>query len=119
MTTLDHTLAALSALSDPVRFRMAALLLRHGELCVCELTRALDIPQPRASKHLAVLRESGLVRMRRDAQWVLHTLNPDLDPGVAEGLRAILTAATDAPELVADRGRFELSPGRSPRCHAA
>jgi len=119
MTTLDRTQAILFALSDPIRFRMLDLIHRHGELCVCELTRALDIPQPKASKHLAVLRESGVLRMRRDAQWVLYAFNPEIDPRLAEGLGAILAGTADSPELVADRERFEISPGRTPRCRAA
>ena len=57
------------ALSDRTRLRILMLLSAEGELCVCELTHALAIPQPKASKHLAILRAAGLVRMRRDAQW--------------------------------------------------
>jgi len=119
MTTLDQTNAMLSALADPIRFRMMDLIHRNCELCVCELTRALDIPQPKASKHLAVLRESGLLRMRRDAQWVLYAVNPEIAPKLLEGVEAILAGSADAPELVADRERLEISPGRTPRCRAA
>ena len=45
----------LKALGDETRLRMVALL-AHGELCVCHLESALELSQPTASRHLAVLR---------------------------------------------------------------
>ncbi len=47
------------ALSDPTRLRCITLLSSHDELCVCELTQALDLPQPKVSHHLAALRKAG------------------------------------------------------------
>ncbi|MGC8733368.1 MAG: ArsR/SmtB family transcription factor, partial [Halothiobacillaceae bacterium] len=41
------------ALSDPTRLRCLAMLHAQGELCVCELTRALGLSQPKISRHLA------------------------------------------------------------------
>jgi len=77
--SLDDACSRLAALSDPLRLRMMALMHREGELCVCELTHALAVPQPKASKHLAILREAGLARMRRHAQWALCSFAPDAD----------------------------------------
>jgi ArsR family transcriptional regulator len=75
---MDSALDLFAALSDPIRLRGLALMARRDELCVWQLTRALAISQPRMSKHLAALRAVGLVRDRRDAQWVLYSLAPDL-----------------------------------------
>jgi DNA-binding transcriptional ArsR family regulator len=61
-----------SALADPIRLRSLAPIVQEGELCVCELIAALDLPQPKISRHLAVMRDAGLLRDRRDAQWVLY-----------------------------------------------
>ncbi len=44
-------------LSDQTRLRSVILLMREGELCVCELTHALDIIQPKVSRHLALIRD--------------------------------------------------------------
>ena len=53
------------ALGDTTRLRCLMLLELEGELCVCELTYALHIAQPKVSRHLSVLRETGLVQDRR------------------------------------------------------
>lgn len=66
------------ALSDPTRLRVLALLTNEKELCVCELTEALDLSQPMISRHLAQLRTSALVSDRRAGQWVYYRLHPGL-----------------------------------------
>ncbi len=60
------------ALSDLTRLRMLVLLNCEGELCVCELTHALDEIQPKISRHLAQLRELGVVLDRRQGQWIYY-----------------------------------------------
>src|SRR5262249_29304601 len=53
------------ALGDPTRLRIIALL-SHGELCVCHLEEALRLSQPNISRHLAILRMSGVLESRRE-----------------------------------------------------
>ena len=60
------------ALSEPPRLQILALVLRHGELCGCEVERFLDLSQSAASRHLRVLRDAGLLENRRDGQWVYY-----------------------------------------------
>jgi ArsR family transcriptional regulator len=76
------------ALSDFTRLRMLVLLSSEGELCVCELTYALDEVQPKISRHLAQLRELGVVLDRRQGQWIYYRLNPDLPAWAREALMA-------------------------------
>lgn len=76
------------ALSDLTRLRMLVLLSCEGELCVCELTHALDEIQPKISRHLAHLRELGVVLDRRQGQWIYYRLNPDLPAWTREVLTA-------------------------------
>jgi ArsR family transcriptional regulator len=64
-------------LGDETRLRCLALLAAHDELCVCELTHALGVSQPKISRHLATLRESGLVSDRRLGVWVYYRLRTD------------------------------------------
>lgn len=75
---MECVIKIVSALSDPIRLRCLALLAEKDELCVCELTQCLQVSQPTVSKHMAILREAGLVKDRREAQWVLYSLAPDL-----------------------------------------
>ena len=65
-----------SALADPRRRAMLELL-RERPRPVGELTAALGLSQPGASKHLRVLREAGLVRARPAAQRRVYELAPD------------------------------------------
>ena len=59
-----------SALANDIRLRCLVLMQLQGELCVCELTHTLDLSQPMISRHLALLRETGLVQTRRAGQWM-------------------------------------------------
>ncbi len=61
-------------LADATRRRILALLLAKGELCVCELMAALDLVQPKVSRHLAVIKEAGLVLARREGTWMHYQL---------------------------------------------
>ncbi len=72
------------ALSDETRLLSTFLILREGELCVCELTTALQESQPKVSRHLAQLRALGLLADRRQGQWVFYRLHPDLPEWVKD-----------------------------------
>jgi len=67
-----------AALANQTRLRCLLLLLEHDELCVCELTQALGAAQPTISRHLAQLRETGLVSDRRQGLWIHYRIHPDL-----------------------------------------
>lgn len=67
-----------SLLSDETRLRCLVLLQKKGELCVCELSQIIDSIQPKISRHLALMRQSGLVSDERRGQWVYYSLNPSL-----------------------------------------
>lgn len=64
------------ALAEPARRRILDLLLERPRL-VGELSEQLGLTQPGTSKHLRVLREAGLVRVRPDAQRRWYELRPD------------------------------------------
>lgn len=65
-------------LSDETRLRCVTLLQKEGKLCVCELTEALQLSQPKISRHLAQLRQCGLLLDSREGQWVYYQINPKL-----------------------------------------
>jgi ArsR family transcriptional regulator, arsenate/arsenite/antimonite-responsive transcriptional repressor len=93
-------------LSDHTRLRCLALLRREGELCVCELTHALAVPQPKISRHLAQLRNSGLVNDKRRGQWVFYRLNVSLPEWVQTVLVTTLDAVSADPPYEDDRQRL-------------
>ena len=62
------------ALSDETRLRIIKLLER-GELCVCDITAALDMVQPKVSFHLSALKEAGLIKDRKQGKWIHYSLD--------------------------------------------
>ncbi|WP_148254304.1 metalloregulator ArsR/SmtB family transcription factor [Aidingimonas lacisalsi] len=83
-TTLHDSPASLTpgrlfkCLSDDTRQAIMLLVHTEGELCVCELTHALELSQPKVSRHLAQLRRCGLLQDRREGQWVYYRLMPGM-----------------------------------------
>lgn len=80
-------------LADETRLRCITLLQQEGELCVCELTVALALSQPKISRHLASLRQCGLLQDSRKGQWVYYQINSQLPdwalPLLANALQAV------------------------------
>ena len=74
-------------LADETRVRMVLLIEREQELCVCELTCAMDESQPKISRHLALLRNCGLLADRRQGQWVYYRLHSQLPEWVGDILK--------------------------------
>lgn len=106
--TLTQSLTPVSVfkcLADETRARMTLLIARNGELCVCELTAALDESQPKISRHLAQLRECGLLEDERRGQWVYYRLHSRLPGWVDQMLALVLTA--NAAWLQANVSRVE------------
>lgn len=103
---MEYASSLFAALSDPLRLRCLALLARQGELCVCELTHALSEAQPKVSKHLAVLREAGVVRDRREAQWVLYALADDVPQWVADAVAAAVRGVSGSTSCGNDAARL-------------
>lgn len=105
-------------LSDETRLRSLLLMQLEGELCVCELTHALNEIQPKISRHLAALRDAGVVADRRQGQWIYYRIHPDL-PGWANRIieTSMLEIAAQAPfaELRAVLAEMPNRPG-APCC---
>ena len=104
------------ALSDPTRLRCLALLHVQGELCVCELTRALGQSQPKISRHLALLRDLGIVKARREGVWMHYHLHPGLPDWARGVLELALPAFAASPQGEADLATLT---GKAPSCATA
>ena len=103
-------------IGDITRRRILALLVAEGELCVCELTAALDDIQPKISRHLSVIRDAELVSVRREGTWMFYRLAEPLPAWVKDLLAALFDGAV--PELAADRARLKKMAGRPARIAA-
>lgn len=106
------------ALSDETRRRLLALLVGDDELCVCELCFALDLPQPKVSRHLAVMRESGVLSVRREGLWIYYRIHPLLPAWAYRILDQMGQGCTALAIFQADRKRLKEMPNRPVRCCA-
>jgi len=71
---MNDLVTIFKALSDETRLRIIKLL-EQGELCVCDITAALDIVQPKVSFHLSALKEAGLIKDRKQGKWIHYSLS--------------------------------------------
>ncbi len=94
---IDEAAEALKFLSDRNRLRILAALTR-AETCVCDLIDELGLPQPLVSYHLGKLKQAGLVRARRDGQWVYHSLDPEAWARLTAPLASLLAPVELPPE---------------------
>ena len=85
---------------------------QEGELCVCELTHALDVVQPKVSRHLAALRDAGIVADRRQGQWIYYQLHPDLPKWARQVIRTTSAAVADQMPCKNDRAALLKMPNR-------
>lgn len=94
------------SLSDETRLRCVMLLHKEGALCVCELTAALELSQPKISRHLAQLRQSGLLIDSRIGQWVYYKINPALPVWALDVLSAAAQGVRHIEVYEADHNRL-------------
>jgi len=94
------------AFSDSTRLRILSLL-RGGECCVGDLVQILDVEQPSASRHLAYLRRSGLVVVRKAGQWSYYSLAPAHAPFHQKLLECLAFCFQEVPQIEQDRLKDE------------
>ena len=102
----------LKLLADSTRLRSLMLLLREGELCVCELTYALNEIQPKVSRHLASLRDTEVVIVRRAGQWIYYRINPALPAWASTVLNATLDGMQRDSRFLASVKKLQNMPDR-------
>jgi ArsR family transcriptional regulator len=106
------------AIAHEIRLRCLLLLLEDDELCVCELTHTIGATQPTISRHLANLREAGLVRDRREGLWIYYRINPQLPGWVVNVLRETADGVREVAPYAEDLATLQEMPNRpgAPRC---
>ncbi|MDC0611231.1 metalloregulator ArsR/SmtB family transcription factor [Vibrio sp.] len=102
---LPHKLFKL--LADETRVRCLLLITREQQLCVCELTDALEESQPKISRHLALLRQSGLLVDERKGKWIYYSLAKDLPKWTLHLIDGLVHSQCLAKEYEKDKQRLE------------
>jgi ArsR family transcriptional regulator len=101
MKTVEELEKVLAALADRTRLRLLNLM-RSGEICVCFFVDVLDEPQPKISRHLAVLRRVGLVSVRREAKWMHYSIAQPKHETARRVFGETLKALRDDPDMQRD-----------------
>lgn len=65
-------------LADDTRLRCVLLISQTKQACVCDLMAALNLDQPKTSRHLAQLRKASILQDERRGKWVYYKIHPDL-----------------------------------------
>ena len=93
------------ALADETRLRIVSILMTAGKLCVCDLMKALNLPQSTASRHLAYLRDSGLINDERKGIWMYYSIQ-DNGTIVSEVFKSLKIELHDSQIVDRDRRRL-------------
>lgn len=96
------------ALSDENRVR-ALMMLRSGELCVCQLIEMLGLAPSTVSKHMSILRQARLVQARKQGKWMYYRLaDGDAPEYVLEAVRWAQNCLSNDKQIVADTRQLKV-----------
>ena len=99
---MKQLISITKALSDESRLR-ALMVLRHGDLCVCQIIEILGLAPSTVSKHMTVLREAGLVEGRKEGRWMLYRLPGPQAPRIhRQAVDLILSSLAEAAQTRED-----------------
>ncbi len=99
LTTITH------ALSDPTRIRLLAACLDQ-ERCVCQLVELIDLSNASISKHLATLRNAGLLESRKEGRWVHYQTQQSPTTIIADALAFVQTHALSDDQIQSDKSKL-------------
>jgi ArsR family transcriptional regulator, arsenate/arsenite/antimonite-responsive transcriptional repressor len=94
-----------AALADRTRLRLLNLM-NGREVCVCYFVEILKQGQPKISRHLAYLRNAGIVTARREGKWMHYSIERPVDPGAAAILDTTLMSFEADREMQSDLSRL-------------
>ncbi len=104
---MKQTAHLFKSLSEESRLRILLLLQEQGELCICDLMAALDLPQSTVSRHVAYLKNAGWLKDRRGGIWMYYSLLDQLDNRHRSLLTLVDDACSHLPDVVQDRQRLQ------------
>ncbi|HEX9199824.1 MAG TPA: metalloregulator ArsR/SmtB family transcription factor [Acidobacteriaceae bacterium] len=95
-----------AALADRTRLRLLNLM-NGREVCVCYFVEILRQGQPKISRHLAYLRNAGIVSARREGKWMHYSIQRPSDARAVDILEATLRSLRADREMQADLAKLE------------
>jgi ArsR family transcriptional regulator, arsenate/arsenite/antimonite-responsive transcriptional repressor len=95
-----------AALADTTRLRLLNLMAGR-EVCVCHFVEILGQSQPKISRHLAYLRNAGIVTARREGKWMHYSICPVADAPASAVLASVLRSLCSDEQMLADRAKLE------------
>ena len=99
--------AITKALADENRVR-ALMLLGQGELCLCQIIEMLGLAPSTVSKHMAVLRQAGLVAIRKKGRWCYYRLaGRDAPKAAREAIRWVQKTLRGEKKILKDSKRLK------------
>lgn len=110
-----------AALADRTRLRLLNLMAGR-EVCVCHFVEILGQSQPKISRHLAYLRQAGIVTARREGKWMHYSICAPVDGAAASILTASLAAMDSDKQMRTDRAKLNrvcltvVLPGKNSVC---
>jgi DNA-binding transcriptional ArsR family regulator len=103
---MQEMMAILKALDNENRLRIL-LSLRVGEVCLCQLIEVLELAPSTVSKHVDLLRQAGLVEMRKDGRWHYYRLaGRGASPAAREAIRWVSRSLDNEKLITADAARL-------------
>jgi len=107
---LTYMASLYMALADKTRLRLLNLM-REQEVCVGYFTEVLGDSQPKISRHLAYLRNVGIVEARRDGKWMHYRIKWPEDRAVAAVIEATLRSLAGQSDCRSDIKIYDESYG--------
>jgi ArsR family transcriptional regulator len=101
-----HLADLFAALADNTRLRLLNLMAGR-EVCVCYFVEILRQGQPKISRHLAYLRNAGIVAARREGKWMHYSISPPADAAAASILDAVLASLRADKRMQADLAKLD------------
>ncbi len=113
---MRETVKAFKVLSDETRLRILNLLLER-ENCVCEVMKALEISQSKASRGLSSLYDAGFLKLKKEGLWSLYSIDKDsISSYQAHLVEAVREALKKDKIAVLDRERLRKAERVGPNC---
>jgi ArsR family transcriptional regulator len=94
-----------AALADTTRLCLLNLMAGR-EVCVCHFVEILGQSQPKISRHLAYLRNAGIVSARREGKWMHYSIRTPADASRASILTSVLHSLSSDEQMLADRAKL-------------
>ena len=103
---MKEFIAITKALADESRVRLL-LALENGELCVCQLIDLLGLAPSTVSKHMSLLKQAGLVDMRKEGRWAYYRIaGKDSPEPVRRALQLAFKSAGASPTALQDKSKL-------------